>query len=564
MCYTATQRLGRRDNTSTVITVAAMDAESTRPSKGFKKGTHKGRVKLLKNGRAKIVLMRFDDETQTLTKKQRYMKDWVPFGTKVDAAQRQAEALYESERRHPTMPWSRPDAPRRRDRELEENAANMAKVPNPDCFRRTDGSAINPPRVVDVDPEDAIPPMDETGWPDPDCSTCRGQFRYRKYVDDCDLLVDEDVPIRFHDTWRGEGEQLRTQLNWESKRPSKRIDVDLLAALRQLRSGEIKSNDPVFKEFDLHHLANALRKGSPTMKLMLAQTLHNVYAQKRNLLDKEYHEMDETRDPRRKTLLWQELLECHLRINLCEGESQRNRTFRAEDFVDPIYAGQLAMGWKRHDCVMDLKERVYCGLHNLGVKMEQGEELLNHRELEYQAQRTLTPIEVEWSDDDQDDAAGIENDVPYVAGLDAQRQPSRRWMKKHMSLEEDQEFCLLVKKDNKSKEKAKTEGTFNPMDGRYHKVKASEVTEGKRMADHALRTQNRRLCRYITRYEGCRGGWNCTQRHAFYDGEINRKWKRHDDRWSNYAAFGTNEYNIQHGGSSGSGGRGSSSAHLPL
>ena len=64
----------------------------------------------------------------------------------------------------------------------------------------------------------------------------------------------------------------------------------------------------------------------------------------------------------------------------------------------------------------------------------------------------------------------------------------------------------------RSREKARQQGSFNEMDGRYHKEKTREAVLIK---DHISRTFNRRMCHFHQR-GWCKNGYGCTLSHFNY------------------------------------------------
>ena len=64
------------------------------------------------------------------------------------------------------------------------------------------------------------------------------------------------------------------------------MNPELLRALRKLRSGELGSNDKIFKTFSLHETQDALRHGSRAMHVVLARTMDDGFAQVRREIEK--------------------------------------------------------------------------------------------------------------------------------------------------------------------------------------------------------------------------------------------------------------------------------------
>ena len=129
--------------------------------------------------------------------------------------------------------------------------------------------------------EDGQDHRDETDWPTEDTEVIKPYFRHAAWYEEwgSQNLIAYRIPGR-------------SQEEIDEHRAAKRvrhivdiIDPELLRALRQLRKGELRSNDKIFKTFCLHEIKDALRHGSRAMHILLARTMNDGFGKTRRELE---------------------------------------------------------------------------------------------------------------------------------------------------------------------------------------------------------------------------------------------------------------------------------------
>jgi len=519
--YVELQMFGKANSESCnlgVITVLGLTAKSVRTSKGCN-----NRVQIADEAYPCVILIRPDDESVTLRRKDRYMSDYTHevYTKRCQISSRTDEIL-----RKTRAPWAGRcrKLPRRPDPEVEKNSRLMISVPDQEAFYTFDG------RRPRNDKEEATEQLrifneehkqDETDWPVGHRGSIGPTWSYKKWVESqwntegevweelSDVEDAMSVPFEEHE-----------KHDFSKHLPSKQINPNLLQLLQRCRdpADNLNEHSHVWKEHNLHEIANALRFGSPALHTFLARTLHTNYGEeKRNPkrqvnivgLSQEGIERRSDANARRKT----RIAELNRSQQLCRDVMKDHNTFQPDQYRDPIWLGHLRNGWSQYEANCELRDRIKCALHNLTKQVPRGEALLNHRESEYATKANLAdsgeePEPIEWSDEDA--CSVVEDDVVQPA----YSRPSQRWTDKHYTMEQaDNEWNREIKQAAASRKKAKLcQGRYNEMDGRYH----PDQVDGELTRQHFVKTIGRRTCQYFLKGNWCKFGYDYTFTHSVY------------------------------------------------
>ena len=122
------------------------------------------------------------------------------------------------------------------------------------------------------------------------------------------------------------------------------------------------------------------------------------------------------------------------------------------------------------------------------------------------------PLEVEFSESDDESKMGIEDDVKHAPS----RRISSRWLENNMKELENQFNSELFRNANTEEHIAEHGGTLNYMDGRHH-AKSRHKKEKDELRQHKERTRERHLCKLFFQKRGCKWGAWCTKRHTRWE-----------------------------------------------
>ena len=366
--------------------------------------------------------------------------------------------------------------------------------------------------------------MDQEGWPIGRSTEVGPTWRWNQWLELKEKAESEqqEAPVTLDVPGRPDSEIAFT-IN-RRHIPSKHVDPALLAALRMLRKHEDDGDgNPVtpahvlFKKFDLHQMADALRRASPAMHTHLIRVLHANYGQRRLQLQQDINRSDVGLTETQKNVRSgvddkraREIIDLRHRQAICIEMIKDHNTHDHTKFECPVYLGHIRAGWTKHEARVALKERVYAGLHNLYNQHDRGETLLCHREDEYinkSTQPVLNVEDMEWSDEDAD--LECEDDIPQPKSW----KPSRAWTARHYEMAEKDGVWDTEEHRAQANRlaAAKEGGRFNEMDGRYHN---SHNQHDRTLLERHLKiTKGRRTCSYYTAKSWCKHGFDCTLRH---------------------------------------------------
>ena len=544
--YVEMQKFAKRQSEAAdleVICVVGITAEEIRNSKGYK-----GRIMMAKNATPKIVMLRPDDEQVTLRKIDRCMSDYqydnVPNTLEVASscsrheASRKNEATRKQHKFDP-LPWRKGHklVDREADPEIVANSIAMEAIPNPEQFLSYAGQSLTNEDVRKAEKEEfEMQEMDEEGWPVGRYSCRVGPCWWYEQWEDYKLaqveIHGEETELALDVPGRPKSEIAFT-LNRRNI-PSKHVKPDLLSALRKLRAHEddedgepITPRHKMFKDFDLHQMADALRRASPGMHTHLLRVFHNNYGRRRlqlqqEMLNSNTEGLTEDQKNTRSGVndeKAREIVELLHKQGICKELIKDHNTHNHEEFMCPVYLGHIRAGWNKHEARVALKERVYAGLNNLYRQQERGDALLETRESQYLHSSTR-PVEnveaIQWSDDEAE--FEVEDDIEQGPNW----KPSKAWTARHYEMQEaGGEWDTEEQRTQESRlAAARGEGRFSEMDKRYHNCwNQKDDTLLKR---HEQRTQGRKVCQYYTTKAWCKYGFDCTMRHIEQSDETYR------------------------------------------
>ena len=519
MYYTLNQQLlGERVDSDDVICCFGVAVVSARKSKSSARSIgQKGhdaksaRIVLVKQAQVEIILMRADNGKSTLRPQDRCMQDWAP-----RVVDHEADVLEERARKENNAnraPLSK-KTNRRVDPELAENAKKMKEK-----AEEEDHPTSNTEKRQRLEDEGGVfeeHPENQRGWKlggwpidrfTPDGRVvAKSTFRYIVWHKEGAALHTEDGEKRYiWPTQRPEEEVEESLAKQKSRHPSTKANHEILKDLKLLRKGMLKVPESYWKKYELNELAFCLRHGSIAMLISLAHTVRDRLLVRQKELS-QILDLDIAFAPGSSIPIRKELEEVKKDLTRCVAQLDEQKRTNSENYRDARYVHQLDRGDKRYACTLELKNRVYSGIHLMSERVSRGQELLHFREKELAREtREGRPDQkrVDWSDDEDN----IEDDVPLKATEKLTIRPSRAYIAKEIDPEWNTEVSLNLKRKRTVKDEG---GHFNYMDGRYHPDERSEKTLKR---EHAKRTSERRFCKYFHGREGCRKGFDCTMRH---------------------------------------------------
>ena len=251
--------------------------------------------------------------------------------------------------------------------------------------------------------------------------------KYKNWTTEFDAHLEDQYLLHVCDTNRSDEDKRASKEAYENKHPTLKVDPTLLEMLRLCRRGLLKPTDKKWKQFDVHVIANALRKTSPVMQAIVATNLGAILKRDVRRLRTAH---DDTSCPTKAASLAAQIVETRRNIDKCEDKRRQGLHFDEKNYVDPIYQREVDRGRSKYDAKLALVERVRSGLYNLTNQRSRGEELLEHKRQLAEHDIDREPLVLEFSTDDE---GGIEDDIP---NNQKKYHLSTTWMRKHALIEE--------------------------------------------------------------------------------------------------------------------------------